>query len=349
MSRPAENRPLKILIATPLEPEQVMRIRAAAPGRLEILFAPELLPQPRYVADHHGIKRDLDEAGRRRWQELLRQADIAFDFDWSDPARLTESAPSLRWVQATSAGIGEFLRARGLDRSSILFTTAAGVHAGPLSEFVLLGLLYFVREVPFLLRQKAERRWERFTSRSLDGMRVLVVGLGSVGRAVVTTCARFGMEVWGLNRTAPRIPIEGLVRVVSADGLRHALAEIDALVLACPLTDLTRNLIGRQEIDAMRPGAIIVNVARGKVIDEEAMIEALADGRLGGAALDVAAVEPLPKESPLWRLDNVLISPHSASTVAAENRRIVDLFLDNLARFLDGRPLINLYEADRGY
>lgn len=349
MSRPAEHRPLKILIATSLEPEQVARIEATAPDRLEVLFAPELLPQPRYVADHHGIKRDLDETGRRRWQELLHQADIAFDFDWSDPARLPETAPSLRWVQGTSAGIGEFLRRTGLDRSRIRFTTAAGVHAGPLAEFVLLGLLYFVREVPFLLRQKAERRWERFTSRSLDGRRVLVVGLGSVGRAVVTTCAQFGMEVWGLGRTAPRSPIAGLSKLIPREELRGAMGEIDALVLACPLTDLTRNLIGRQEINSLRPGAIIVNVARGAVIDEEAMIEALSEGRLGGAALDVAAVEPLPPASPLWRLENVLISPHSASTVAAENRRIVDLFLDNLGRYLDGRPLVNLFEADRGY
>jgi glyoxylate/hydroxypyruvate reductase len=180
-------------------------------------------------------------------------------------------------------------------------------------------------------------------------MRLLIVGLGSVGRAVAGACAPFGIEVWGMGRTAPKGAIDGLQRYVEPDNLQQALGEVDALVLACPLTDLTRNLIGRQEIAMMRHGAIIINIARGAVVDEPAMIEALADGRLGGAALDVAAVEPLPEDSPLWGLENVLVSPHSASTVAAENGRIVDIFLDNLARFLAGRPLVNLYDADRGY
>jgi phosphoglycerate dehydrogenase-like enzyme len=349
MNRVAENRPVRVLIATPLEAEQVDRIRAFSPDRLEVLFAPDLLPVPRYAADHHGVKKQLDERGLRRWRELLHQADVAFDFDWLDPARLPEAAPGLRWVQATSAGIGEFLRAKGLIESRIQFTTAAGVHAKPLAEFVILGLLYFVREVPLLLQRKTERRWERFTSRSLEGMKIFIVGLGSVGRAVATTCARFGIEVWGMGRTTPKVAPEGLHKYVEPDRFKDALAEVDALVLACPLTRRTRNLIGREEIGLMRRGALLINIARGQVVDEPAMIAALADGRLGGAALDVAAVEPLPAESPLWTLGNVLISPHSASTVAAENGRIVDIFLDNLGRFLDGRPLRNLFDADRGY
>jgi glyoxylate/hydroxypyruvate reductase A len=349
MDRAAENRSVRVLIATPLEIEQVDRIRAFAPDRLEVLFAPDLLPAPRYAADHHGVKKQLEEGELRHWRELLHQADVAFDFDWSDPARLPQAAPRLRWVQATSAGIGEFLRATGLIESRIRFTTAAGVHAKPLAEFVLLGLLYFVREVPLLLQRKAERQWERFTSGSLDGMRMLIVGLGSVGRAVAAACAPFGIEVWGMGRTTPSVTPEGLHRYIEPDGLRGALAEVDALILACPLTSRTRNLIGREEISLMRRGALLINIARGQVVDEQAMIDALAGGWLGGAALDVAAVEPLPAESPLWTLGNVLISPHSASTVAAENSRIVDIFLDNLGRFLDGRPLRNLFDAERGY
>ncbi len=120
-------------------------------------------------------------------------------------------------------------------------------------------------------------------------------------------------------------------------------------MLACPATEETRGLIDRAAIQALRPGAVIVNISRGSVIDEQAMIEGLESGRIGGAALDVFATEPLPEDSPLWTLPNVLISPHSASTVHAENRRIVDIFLDNLARFRDGRPLRNLYERERGY
>jgi phosphoglycerate dehydrogenase-like enzyme len=301
------------------------------------------------VADHHGIPRNLSNEARQRWEELLRQADVAFDFDWSDPARLPERAPRLRWIQATSAGIGEVLMETGLLRSRIQFTTASGVHAKPLAEFVLLGLLYFIREVPALMQRKSERRWQRFTSRSLEGTRILLVGLGSVGRALAKACAYLGVEVWGMARTDANHRASGVSRSVARPDLRQALGEVDGLVLACPLTDSTRGLIGPDDIAAMRPGAIIVNVARGPVIDEPAMIAALANGRLGGAVLDVAAVEPLPPDSPLWALDNVIISPHSASTVTAENGRIVDIFLDNLGRFLDGRPLINLFDGERGY
>jgi phosphoglycerate dehydrogenase-like enzyme len=272
MHRTAENPPVRVLIATPLEADQVERIKAFAPGRVDVLFEPELLPVPRYIADHHGVKRQLDEAGRSHWRELLRQADISFDFDWSDPARLPQTAPALRWVQGTSAGIGEFLQSTGLAGSHIRFTTASGVHAKPLAEFVMLGLLYFVREVPALLQRKIERRWQRFTSGSLDGMRLLIVGLGSVGRAVAGACAPFGIEVWGMGRTAPKGAIDGLQRYVEPDNLHQALGEVDALVLACPLTDLTRNLIGRQEIAMMRHGAIIINVARGAVVDDHARL-----------------------------------------------------------------------------
>jgi glyoxylate/hydroxypyruvate reductase A len=334
------------LIASPLEPEHVERIRAAEP-RIEVLYAPELLPVPRYAADHHGTRRDLDAAAHERWSSLLARADIAFDFDWREPARMPLTAPRLRWVQATSSGIGEFLVKTGLAASDITFTTASGIHAAPLAEFAMLGLLYFLREVPMLARMKREHLWERFTSRSAEGSRVLVIGLGSVGRAVAAACRAFGMEVWGMRRSGP--PVEGLAREITRSQLVEALGAVDAVVMACPLTPETRGLLGRREIEAMRPGAILVNVARGTVVDEPAMIEALAAGRLGGAALDVAAKEPLPQDSPLWDLENVVICPHSASTVAAENGRIVDIFLDNLSRFLDGRPLRNRFEADRGY
>src|SRR5262249_22493342 len=129
------------------------------------------------------------------------------------------------------------------------------------------------------------------------------------------------------------------------EGLRSA----DALVLACPLTAETRGLVGRAELDALPPGAVVVNVARGGVIDETALIDALREGRLGRAALDVLDEEPLPSDSPLWSLPNVLVSPHSASTVSGENARIVDIFVDNLDRYLSGKPLRNVYEPDRGY
>ena len=289
------------------------------------------------------------QAERARWLGLLSQADILFDFDRENAADLPTLAPRLRWVQATSSGIGEYLRRTGLDRSSIRFTTAAGVHAAPLAEFALLGLLYFFRDVPGLEERRRRRHWERYTVDGLDGKQVVVVGLGEVGREIARRCAVFGMIVAGTRRRLGEAPPDGVSRLLAPDELTGALREADALILACPLTSETAGLIGPDRIAALKPGAVLVNVARGGVIDEPALIEALRSGRLSGAALDVFATEPLPPENPLWTLPNVIVSPHSASTVSAENGRIVDLFLDNLHRFLAERPLRNLYLSERGY
>ena len=345
------NSPAKpvILIASPLEDEQVARIRDRGGDRVKVIHEPGLLAKPRYVADHQGAERTMTSGETARWSALLARADILFDFDSMDPAKLPSNAPRLRWVQATSAGIGEFLKRTGLENSGIAFTTASGVHARPLAEFVMLGLLHFFRDVPGLDAMKRARHWERYTVRGLDGARLLVVGLGSLGRAVARDAAHFGMEVWGVRRTAAGEVPEGVDRIVEQDRIREALPEVDALVLACPLTAETRLLIDRPEIAALRPGAVVVNIARGAVINEAALIEALRSGHVRGAALDVFEVEPLPVGSPIWDLPNVIVSPHSASTVAAENGRIVDIFLDNLERFLAGRPLRNLFERDRGY
>ncbi len=337
-----------ILISSPLEDEHVARIRREGGGRVEVVHEADLLPKPRYVADHKGAARTITPEMRERWGTLLANADILFDFDLLDPANMPRNAPKLRWVQATSSGIGEFLKATKLDQSGIVFTTAAGVHARPLAEFAMLGMLHFFRDVPYLNRTKQAKHWERYTVRGLAGARALVIGLGEVGRAIARDAALFGMDVWGLRRTGGPAP-EGVSRVITKAELRAALPEVDALILACPLTDETRLMIDTPEIDALKPGAVVVNVARGAVINETALAAAVASGKISGAALDAFTVEPLPKESPLWELPNTIISPHSASTVAAENGRIVDIFLDNLDRFLAGRPLRNKFEPSRGY
>src|SRR6185437_8610105 len=259
-------------------------------------------------------------------------------FDWLAPAELAGNAPKLRWLQATSSGIGEFMAANGLDDSGFIVTTAAGIHAGPLAEFVLFALLYFVKDAPGLADAKTARSWRRHTSGELSGKRILIVGLGEVGRRAAESCAALGVDVWGASR-APRLaPPAGVSRLVPRDGIRAALAEVDGLVLAAPHTAESHHLIGRAELWQMPAGSVLVNIGRGELVDEEALIDVLRKGHLGGAALDVAATEPLPPSSPLWALRNVLISPHSASTVAAENERIVELFLRNFRRFTSGEP-----------
>ena len=335
-------RRLNVLIGTYLEPEHVDTI-ATCDGSIDVLYAPDLLPTPRYACDHTGIPRHLSPAEQGTWDDLLARADVAFDFDWQAPAGLPWRAPGLRWVQATSAGIGGFMRSTGLDHAKIIATTAAGIHALPLAEFALAGALHFAKGFPQLRAWQQHRHWERYTTSLLAGRRVTVVGLGSIGREVVRLFTAMRTEITCVVRSGA-----GASRV----DFRHLddiLPTTDVLVLSCPLTEETANLVGPRQLAKLPPHAILVNVARGGVVDEQALIEALMAGELAGACLDVFATEPLPADSPLWIMDNVIVSPHSASTVATENAALTELFVDNLRRYLLGAPLRNVYQPDRGY
>ncbi len=281
---------------------------------------------------------------------MLAGADIAFDFDWRSPGDLLTSAPRLRWVQATSAGIGGFVQRHKLDAGTVVFTTAAGAHATPLAEFAVAGALHFVKDVPGLLASQRAHHWERHVSGVLAGRHAAVVGLGATGRRVVELYSLLGVRVTGVGRPGGSYDLPDGAELATTDDLDALLPTVDILVLACPLTAAT------DEPDQCRPGGRAARPApswstspAGQVIDESALTDALAAGRLGGAALDVFEVEPLPGGSPLWDLPNVLVSPHSASTAADENAFLTELFIDNLHRYLGGEPLRNLYHADRGY
>jgi phosphoglycerate dehydrogenase-like enzyme len=338
--------PLQVLIASYLEPGHVERIRESAP-QVEVLYEPALLPAPRYPADHYNtVERSPDS--ERRWRELLARADVLFDFDHGHFEDLPKVAPRVRWVQATSAGIGQLLRRTGLDRTDIVFTTASGVHAVPLAEFAILAMLYFAKQLPRLHQQQREHHWERFAGRELRGRTVAIVGLGKIGMEVARVSRALGLRVTGMRRGGAVADAVVDVQRPPAE-LRELLADADYVVLAVPHTADTEALIGAAELSAMRRGAVLVNVARGKVVDEPGLIEALRSGQLGGAALDVFAQEPLPFESPLWDLPNVLVSPHSASTADSENAKLTDLFCENLVRYLAGRPLLNVFDRERGY
>ena len=177
---------------------------------------------------------------------------------------------------------------------------------------------------------------------------MLLIGLGGVGRAVARLLDAAGVEVTGAGRTERGRDVPGVTSYVAVERIGEVLPGIDALILACPLTEQTRHLITDHELRLMPPGAVVVNISRGPVIDEDALVSALRS-HLAGACLDVFATEPLPADSPLWAMDNVIISPHSASTVAAENGLLTELFTDNLQRWLAGRPLRNLYDRAAGY
>lgn len=338
-----------VLIASWLDRGQVERVAAAEPGRVEVIYEPELLPLPQYEADHHGPARSLSEEQRRRWGEHLQRAEVMFEFDWERSGELRRRAPHLRWVQATSSGIGPLVARLGLIDADLTITNAAGIHAQPLAEFVLFAALHFAKEMPRLEAWKRERHWERYCAREVAGSRMTLLGLGRVGSRIAELSAAFGIEVTGYRRTPGGEPPPHVARLVDAEGLDAALPHTDLLVIVLPDTPETRGLVDRRRLELLPPTAVVVNIGRGSTLDEAALTELLSTGRILGAALDVFAEEPLPDSSPLWTLPNVIVSPHSASTVVQENDRLVDLFIDNLHRYLDGRPLRNVFDPTRLY
>lgn len=337
-----------VLIASWLDQRHVDRIAAAEPDRVEVMYAPELLPIPRYEADHYAPGRSLGDADRARWRSMVARAEVSFDFDWDRPAELLENAQGLKWVQSPSSGIGPALERIGVLGSRLVVTNAAGVHAQPLAEFVVMAALYFAKEVPRLNAWKASHHWERFCGYELAGSRMLLVGLGGAGARVAKLAAGLGIEVVGHRRSSAPPP-EGVARMVSANDFDAELPNVDYLALIAPDTAETRNMFDRRRLSLLPERAVVINIGRGSLLDEQALIEMLAGGRLRGAALDVFAKEPLAADNPLWSLPNVIVSPHSASTVVQENDRIVDLFIDNLHRYLDGRPLVNVFDHARKY
>lgn len=341
-----------VLIASYLEPEHVERIRAVD-QRLDVLYEPDLLRPPRYAADHKGRTVPRTPEQEARWRSLLARADILFDFDLTHMPDLPELAPKVRWVQATSAGIGEFVRNTGYDRSmpQTVFTTASGVHAQPLAEFCIMVMLAFHKKFLQTLRDQRRKHWERFAGTDLRGQTLVIVGVGRVGKEVARAAKAFGMRVVGVKRTTSGAsPADlHLDELYGAADLPRALTQAQNLVLIAPHTLETEGMIGANELAMLPDGAVFINIGRGALVDEAALVEALRAGRLLGAGLDVFQEEPLPPESPLWHMDNVIVSPHSASTSDRENARLTDLFCDNLHRFLGGRPLLNQLNTDLGF
>ncbi len=341
----------RILITSYLEPEHVERIRSVDRG-LEVIYEPELIPAPRYAADHTGVPPTLSEEQETRWLEFLGTSEIHFDFDTLRRESLPDLAPRVRWIQATSAGIGQLIRrydyATRMPRT--IFTTASGVHARPLAEFCTMSMLMFSRGLFRIIHDQGRHHWERYAGTDLAGRTLVILGYGTIGREVGRAAAAFGMNVIGLTRTGSKDgSADPQTTVRSVQDLALVLPEADFLVIVVPQTNETTGIIGAPELTALPRGAVVINIGRGAVVDETALIDALRSGHLGGASLDVFAREPLPPSSPLWDMPNVLVSPHSGSTSDRENARITDLFCDNIERFLHGQPLRNVFDPSRWY
>lgn len=342
-----------VVITTPLERELVDRIRRDVP-EASLLYEPALLPPTRYPCDHRGDPEFRRPQGdEERWWELLGRGEVFFGIPGDTPDGLTlavRRCPKLRWVQGTAAGEGEKVRRAGLTREEldrVTVTSAAGMHATPLAEFILLGMLAFAKDVPGLRRDQQTRRWAHYPMRELRGGTALILGLGGIGLETARLAKALGMYVLGVKRVPGDVPDVDEVYGISA--LPELAPRSDVLVCTLPATRETTGLVSAEIIEALPDGCTVVNVGRGVVFDEPALVKALAARRLAGAALDVFATEPLPPESPLWGLDNVLLSPHTAALSVHENERIVELFVDNLRRYLRGEALRNLVDTKNFY
>jgi phosphoglycerate dehydrogenase-like enzyme len=260
------------------------------------------------------------------------------------------SAPGVRWVHSISAGV-EHLPLDVMAERGVLLTNAAGAYATAMAEYALGAMIMLARNLPSWLAGQRERRWIEggtFDAMVLRDKRLGIVGYGAVGRELATAARALGMEIWATKRSPLFATGEPLDRLLPATDLLELLAESDAVVLCASLNRSTRRLIGERELGAMKPTAMLVNVARGGLIDEDALARALEDGRLRGAMLDVTAEEPLPAESPLWSAPNLLLTPHISGNAPESWRWGVDFLCANLRLYLDGTPerMGNLVDYD---
>jgi phosphoglycerate dehydrogenase-like enzyme len=298
----------------------------------------------RSIASEVEVIRETDPA---KAAELLRDADIFCGYDLPAPL---EDAKKLKWIQLVSAGAEHMYKA-GIRESDVLVTTASGVHVHAMAEYALCAMVMLARRIPQILDEIDERKWRPqrprfYYGEELHGKTVGVLGLGAIGQQVATTSRCLGMKVLGLRRSGGSGVAD---EVFTPDRLLEMLPQCDFVVVALPLTKETTNLIGERELKAMKKSAHLVNMARGRIVDETSLVRALREGWIAGAAVDAFAQEPLPSDSEMWDVPNLMVTPHVAGNFLAYLDRVMDILRDNLRRYLAGEAMINVLDKQRGY
>lgn len=255
-------------------------------------------------------------------------------------------ARRLRLIQMPGAGVDSLLPDAELP-ASVRIANARGIHEPEMAEFTLALILALAKRIPRAAAQQARREWRPFAGLRLQGATVGILGLGAIGHSLARRCSALGMRVIGTRRSGA--PLDGVDQVLPPDETGRVLAESDVVVVVLPLTPETRGLIGADALSRMKPRALLVNVARGGIVDELALAAALREGRLGGAALDVFEQEPLPADSPLWDAPGALLTPHVAGLSRDYMSRVAEIFFENIRRLERGSPLLNEVDRARGY
>lgn len=282
---------------------------------------------------------------RQKALELAPQAEVMVG--WNVPRDAVQHAPHLRWIHSTAAGVDQLLHPEVL-ASEIVITSSSGIHQ-PLVEHVFAMVLALTRRLHVAIRNQLSRRWERrqAVGDEIRGKTMGVLGLGHIGAEIAEKASVFGMRVIGTKRSPA--PVPHVDRVFPPDGLGDALGESDVVVIALPLTTQTRGLMGEPELRLMRRTALLINIGRGPIVQEAALVRALQEGWIAGAGLDVFEREPLPADSPLWGMEQVIITPHVSGTSLHYWDAATPLLCENLRRYLAGAPLLNLVDKGRGY
>ncbi|TFH37246.1 MAG: D-2-hydroxyacid dehydrogenase [Anaerolineales bacterium] len=335
--------PIRILATVAIPEAEVARIRAVSP-RIEVHVYPT---------------RDLREIP----EELLGSTEILYTMHTLPEP---DKVPNLRWIQAHTTGIDHF-QGHALLNSDVIVTTMSGSSTPQMAEFALMSMLALGHRLPEILNsshdaQWAEARHARFERRELFGSTVGILGYGSIGREIARLCHTLGAKILATKRDLKHLTDEGYTleglgdleadipdRLYPPQATRSMVSLCDFVVIALPLTAKTQGVVNAEVIKAMKPGAFLIDISRGGILDHGALVEALTSGHLAGAALDVYPVEPLPESSPLWEMRNVILSPHLAGSTPQYFPRAIDLFTLNLGRYLTDRPLLNRYNPAQGY
>jgi D-2-hydroxyacid dehydrogenase (NADP+) len=327
---------INLLVTTALD-EAILKQITAVSSRIKLTSVSELIK-----AEKKG-----DAAAKKQMDALLAVAEIIYGF--SLPENVIDRAPNLKWFQTVSAGVDRFLDDE-FQQSSVIMTSVSGIHSVPIGEFVLGLMLMLAKQAPLAFQQKQQQQWKPFVPMLLRSKTVGIVGLGNIGREVARLAKAFGMRVVATRRSArPSQRARYVDRLFAPDQLLQLLSESDFVVLTLPLTKETHRIIGETELRSMKPTAYLINVARGQVVDEEAMVHALEENRIAGAGLDVFNREPLPADSRLWEFPNVIMSPHVAGLMEDYGVQATAVFCENLRRYLAGKRLINVVDKERGY
>ncbi len=329
--------PINVLVNDQLTEEVVPRIEAVD-SRLNVTHVGAILTR----------ELEGDEEASRLLDQLLSSADIYAGM--RIPPRLLERAHTLKWVQVTQAGVDKVLLDDRFRNSSVMLTNVAGVHSFASAEFAIQSCLAFTKGTADCDRQKREREWKPFHPDILRGKTMGLVGYGNIGKRIARVAKAFEMWVIAARKTAPRPTRSRWADVVlPIEDLDRLLADSDFVIASLPLTSDTYHLFSRRQFETMKPDALFVNVGRGPVVDEEALAVALSTRRIAAAALDVFEVEPLPQNSLLWDLPNLIYSPHIAGYISTYAGMVQDLFVKNLERYVRGEKPSGLVNKKRGY